>query len=80
MAKYRIVDEKIEVGDIVSYEITWTEKKKGNRPTRSYGYVLGVWEEYWDETFKKFRCKVECVDKDNHVVYNEKWLRKVVLI
>jgi len=75
MIEYKITDEKIEVGDIVAYGITWREKR-----VRKHGYVLGVWEEYWDEDSQKFRNKVECVDKDNHIIRSEEWLKKVVLI
>ena len=79
MITYKLTNEKIEVGDIVAYQSSYLVKE-GGRPKRKWRNVIGIWEEYWDETLNRYRNRVQCVDKEKHVVYNEKWLKKVTFI
>ena len=77
--KFKLTDGPIEVGDIVAY-MDKESRKEGKRLLTVDTVVVGVWEEIWDETFKKFRNRVVCTDQEKTTCYNEKWLKKVELI
>lgn len=78
--RYKLTNEKIEVGDIVAYISYKSKRIKGKRPIRVEHYALGIWEEYLDVDSKKFRNKVSCIDDESTIVWNEKWLKKVEVI
>ena len=76
---YKIADDNIEYGDIVAYQTPKSIKKGKRRITVKY-YVIGTWDEYWDEDFKRFRGRFIGVGKSTLVVYKIEWLKKIELI